>query len=73
MRRVQQLCAACVLTLAIALSAFAGNMEAGIVAPPTPQGNMSTTVASNMETGDIDTATAMEVALSLLQSLLSLF
>jgi hypothetical protein len=74
MKALRHLCAALALTFVLALPAFAGQMDAGITAPPPPpQGNMSTTVAGNMTTGDTDTATAMEVALSLLQSLLSLF
>jgi hypothetical protein len=74
MKTLRHLCAALALTFVLALPAFAGQMDAGITAPPPPpQGNMSTTVAGNMTTGDTDAATAMEVALSLLQSLLSLF
>lgn len=72
MKTLRHLCAALALTFVLALPAFAGQMDAGITAPPPPpQGNMSTTVAGNMTTGDTDTAT--DVALSLLQSLLSLF
>jgi hypothetical protein len=70
MRHLRQLCAACVLTLAIALSASAGNMEAGITDPQPPsatvQGNMETTGSSTV------TNTAIEVALSLFQTLLTL-
>lgn len=74
MKTLRHLCAALALTFVLALPAFAGQMDTGITAPPPPpQGNMSTTVAGNMETGDTDTATAMEVALSLLQSLLLMF
>jgi hypothetical protein len=74
MRYLKRLCAACVLTLAIALSAYAGNMETGITDPPpsaTTQGSMEAGCAGNMETtGTTDTAT--EIALNLLQSLLAL-
>lgn len=76
MKTLRHLCAALALTFVLALPAFAGQMDTGITAPPPPpQGNMSTTVAGQMDAGiaPTDTATAMEVALSLLQSLLSLF
>lgn len=78
MKTVRQLCAAFVLTMALGLSAFAGNMSTTVVDPPPPpsiaEGNMSTTVAGNMTTGSgeaIDSGT--EITLSILQSLLSLF
>lgn len=77
MKTVRQLCAAFMLTLALGLSAFAGNMSTTVVDPPPPStadGNMSTTATENMTTGsseDIDPVTA--IALSLLQSLLPLF
>ncbi len=80
MRYLKQLCAACVLTLAVALSAYAGNMEAGIVDPPPPppsattQGNMEAGYADTMETTSVTvTDTATEVALNLLYSLVALF
>lgn len=86
MRNLKKLCVACVLTLALALSAFAGNIEAGVTAPPPPpqetiQGNMSTTVTGQMTTGFTGTIStgvtatdpATDIFLNLLQSLLSLF
>lgn len=78
MRQLKQLCVACVLTFAIALSTYAGNMETGVTDPPPPsattQGNMEAGYAGNMETTSITaTDTATEIALKLLQSLLSLF
>ena len=88
MKTLRRLCAAFVLTLALALSTFAGDMTTGITAPPpdpqaTATGDMSTPgVTGNMPTGvtgEISapgvTATdpATEVVLSLLQGLLSLF
>ena len=90
MRNLKKLCATCVLTLVLALPAFAGEMLGGVVAPPPPppdsssattQGEMPAGITGNMEagvTGEMSagvTATdpATEVALSLMQSLLSLF
>ncbi len=72
MKALRQLCAASVLTLALALSAFAGEIQTPRTSPeqPTKQGEIQTGV-----TGQIDTmrqATATEIALSLLQSMLSL-
>jgi hypothetical protein len=89
MRNLKKLCATCVLTLVLTLPAFAGDMLAGATAPPPPPppdsssatGDMGTGITGDMETGvtgDMSagvTATdpATEVALSLMQSLLSLF
>lgn len=81
MRSLKQLCAVCVLILAIATSASAGNMETGIAAPPpsstpaaTASGNMETGYAGNMETTSSITATdaVTGIVLSLFQSLLTL-
>lgn len=82
MKPLRRLCVALVLTLVLALSAFAGDIQTGITTtPPPPEsqatttgeistgvtGDMSTTAAGQMDTGVTD------VALSLLQSVLSLF
>lgn len=78
MRHLKQLCAACALTAVLALTTSAGQMTTGVVDPPPPppsattQGDVSTTVAGEMTTGVADTATATEIALNLLQSLLAL-
>jgi len=81
MRHFRKVCAACVLTLAIALSAFAGNMETTIVSPQpsgtpsaTTPGNMGTGYAGNMETTRSITATesVSVMALTLVQSMLAL-
>jgi hypothetical protein len=88
MKTLRRLCAVFVLTLVLALSAFAGDMSTGITAPPPPStsqattaGDMSTGVTGDMSTGitgDITTGVmatdpATDIFLSLLQSLLSLF
>lgn len=88
MKTLRRLCAVFVLTLTLSLSVFAGDMETGIAAPPSPPdsqamtaGQMDTTVAGQMDTGvtgDMSTGVAAtdpatEVALNLLQNLLSLF
>lgn len=83
MKNLQKFFAAAVLTLALATHAFAGQIST-TVAPPTPepppattQGQISTGVASNIETGGSSEATTnasmTETALNLLQNVLSLF
>lgn len=78
MKYLKQLCVACVLTITLALSTFAGQMTTGVVdpLPPPPsaatQGDMSTTDAGQMTTGVAATDTPIEIALNLLQSLLAL-
>ncbi len=76
MKRIQRLIATFVLTLALALSAAAGNMPTpGIQSPPPSAeatGNMPTPgVAATDSTSGIDPVTAF--TLNLLQSLLALF
>jgi len=84
MKTLQRLCAAFVLTLAVALSVSAGEMTTGVTAPPpssqaTATGDISTGVTGQITTGvtgDISTTATdpvTETLLSLLQSLLSLF
>jgi hypothetical protein len=82
MRNLKKLCAACVLTLVLALPVFAGDMPGGVTAPPPPlsdsssattQGNMGAGVTGDMPGGVTATDPATDVFLSLLQSLLSLF
>lgn len=88
MRHLRTLCAAVVLTLALTPPALAGNIHTGVASPPPPatQGNISTgspstqgtihTGVTNQESAE-DGATASdsvtEIALTLLQSVLSLF
>ncbi|HKR01971.1 MAG TPA: hypothetical protein VJT09_14920 [Pyrinomonadaceae bacterium] len=63
MKTLQRLCAASVLTLALALSAFAGNMSTTVVSPPPPesqattQGDISTSVTGTISTGITGTMT----------------
>ena len=79
MKTLRRLCATFVLTLALSLFAFAGNMPAGVTAPPPPDsqatttGDISTSVAGDMATGVTATDPAIDALLTLLQSLLSLF
>jgi hypothetical protein len=84
MKTFQRFCAAVVLTLALALSAFAGDIGTpGAMATPLPLRESSTTgeilLPGATATGEISTPgasaldPATETALSLLQSLLSLF
>jgi hypothetical protein len=90
MKTLRRLCATFVLALALALSAFAGEIQTTVVSqPPPPEsqvtttGEISTGVTGEMTTGitgEISTSVAgqidtgvTDVALSLLQSVLSLF
>ena len=79
MNRLRQFCAATVLTLMLVLTVFAGDMATGHVPPP-----QESAVSGDMATGSTDpTQTPITAdpyidpvtrhALSLLQSLLSLF
>jgi hypothetical protein len=83
MKTLRQLCVAAVFTFALAIPAFAGQIETTVAPPPPPpaqastaDGQIETTVAGQSETDSseataIDSAT--EIALNLLQSVLSLF
>lgn len=78
MNHLRQLCAAVVLTFALVLPAFAGDIQIGKDAPPPPstttQGHISIPLTEgHIEIGVASTDPATEVTLSLLQSLLSLF
>ena len=83
MKTLRRLCAAFMLTLALTLSAFAGDMTTMIVSPPpasqaTTSGDMSTTFAGQMDTtvtGDMQAgvAAADSTLLNLLQGVLSIF
>jgi hypothetical protein len=80
MMRLRQFCAATILTIAVSLSAFAGNINCGDVPPPpdppaSAMGQMATGVTAtneeSAETSYVDPVT--EFALNFLQDLLSLF
>jgi hypothetical protein len=81
MKTLRQLPVALVFTLALAIPAFAGEMETGKTPPPstpmaTTASEKETVITGQEETGSseataIDSAT--EIALNLLQSVLSLF
>jgi hypothetical protein len=84
MKKLQQLCATVVLTLAFALSAFAGDMSfPGVTAPPPPPQQSSATGDIGMPgafaTGEMSGPgvvaldPAIGTALSLLQSIFSIF
>jgi hypothetical protein len=73
-KHLTRLCAASVLTLMLALAAFAGEIDTMRV-PPSPLQVMSTGQIEIGEAGEIQTTvtgTTMEIALSLLQGVLSL-
>jgi hypothetical protein len=79
MRTFQRLCAAFVLTLMLALSAFAGEISTGIAATPPPsqqataQGQIETGITGEISTGITATNPATDIALNLILSVLSLF
>lgn len=85
MKTLRKLCTVFVLTLTLALSAFAGEISTGITSPPPPAqattgeistgyaGEMTTGVTGDMSAGIAATDPATEFVLNLLQSLLSLF
>lgn len=78
MKTLRRLCAAFVLTLMLALSAFAGEIQTTIVSQPPPdpataQGQMDTTIAGQMGNPLIVTDSVTQAALNLLESALSLF
>lgn len=84
MKTLRQLCAVVVFTLALAIPAFAGEMHIGSPTPPPSQPAQTATANGEMEiglTGQEETGSseataadsATEIALSLLQSVLSLF
>jgi hypothetical protein len=78
MRTLRQLCAASVLTLMLALSAFAGEMTTTIVSQPPPPSTSQGTAEGQMtigSTGRIETPvtnSAVQAVLALVQSALSL-
>jgi hypothetical protein len=66
MRNLKKLCATCVLTLILALPAFAGDMLAGATGapPPPPSDTSSATTQGDMEagiTGDMETTVTGEM------------
>ncbi len=85
MKTLRQLCVAAVFTLALAVPAFAGEMQIGSPTPPPPSqpaqtatanGEMEIGLTGQEETGSGEvsaTDSATEIALNLLQSVLALF
>ena len=84
MKTLRQFCIALAFTLALTLPAFAGEISTTVAPPPPSQpaqtatvnGEISTTVTGQEETGSSEATaadSATEIALNLLQSLLSLF
>lgn len=83
MKTLRQLSVALVFALALTVPALAGDIETGKPQPPpsnqttaTTKGQIDATVAGQVETGSSEataTDSATEIALNLLQSVLSLF
>jgi hypothetical protein len=84
MKQLRILCALVVLTFALMVPAYAGDISTGIAAPPPPsssattEGNISTGITSQTTEGTGETTASTsssitEIALNLLQSVLVLF
>jgi len=76
MKTLRQLCAMVVLTLALTASVFAGTIHTGKTEPtPTPQPILQTdgTIHTGVVESEPEADTVTEIALNLLQSVLSLF
>ena len=81
MKTLRQLCVAVVFTFALSISTFAGEIEITKTAPPptqlaTANGDIQTGITGQEETSSGEATTtdsAAEIALNLLQSVLSLF
>lgn len=77
MKNLRRLSVALVFTLTLTISAFAGEMDTGFAPPTTANGDIQTPLTGQMDTLGSSEATATgsatEIALSLLQSVLSLF
>lgn len=78
MKTLRQLLVASVVTFALITPAFAGQMDTMVAPPPAvaTEGQMDTTVAGQIETPSSEATAAdstTEIALNLLQSVLSLF
>lgn len=73
MKRLRQLCVACVFTLQLTTTAFAGDIQTpGITQPPPPPNALSATTAGDIATGGMSDSVA-DIALDLLQTMLSVF
>jgi hypothetical protein len=80
MKKLNRFGIAAVFTLMLASAAFAGEIGIGIAPPPTPPASSSVTTSGDIYIGRTDTDTASascdsvsNIALNLLQSLLSVF
>jgi hypothetical protein len=85
MKQLRILCALVVLTFALTVPAYAGNISTDIAAPPPPpsssattDGNISTGITSQTTEGTGETTASAsssitEIAMNLLQSVLVLF
>lgn len=84
MKTLKQVCAALVLTLTLALSAFAGEIQTTVVSQPPPPsttqgdssatstGEIQTTVAGEIQTSITATNPATEIVLNLILGVFSL-
>jgi hypothetical protein len=81
MKHLRQFCAIAVLTFALAFSAFAGNMECGVVDPtPNPPASITGEMATGITVADERSSNegtffdpVTDFTLNILRSVLSLF
>ena len=71
MKHLFRLCAGVVLTLMLALPAFAGHIPCGLTDPP-PEGRTTPDIVENVDTGASDSG-AVDAITMLLQNMLSVF
>jgi hypothetical protein len=72
MNNLRQFCAGLILTLALTVSTFAGNIECGGVVGAPPPPTQETAVAGEMPNGVESTDTVTELLLSFLTTVLPL-
>jgi FlaG/FlaF family flagellin (archaellin) len=82
MKNLRRLCGAVVFTLALTITAFAGDIQTTVTSPPPSQpaqtatlnGDIQTGVTGQVETGSSEASgSATEITLNLLLSVLALF
>lgn len=76
MKTLRRLCVASVFTFALAMPAFAGEIQTTVTPPSAPAGEIETGITGQAETGSSEATasdSATQIALNLLQSVLSLF
>ena len=73
MKKLQQLCMAGVFTLALTTAGFAGDIQTGGSPQPPPPNQSSATTPGDIHTGQAISDSVADIALNLLQTMLSVF